>query len=219
MVLVVVGVISVGRKNSFKICPQCKAVVDGAVDVCPHCGASIEALSEDVVSDWLKYLGVDEEVDTFAKRFLIKEDKRLTQFKKRIEYIENFFERAKEIEGELGTLKAREILDRAKVALMEKRYEEVEKLLEECRERINAASTQYRVLQDTLKMTKKKIKEADEYGGDLKDANKLLQQALEAMERMEYDKAISFAIRSGLSAEKAKTKYESWRVEISDWLE
>lgn len=91
-------------------------------------------------------------------------------------------------------------------------------LSEKTRAVVDQMSIQYRVLHDTINTSEKAIKVAYDLGGNVEEAKGYLEMARVAMERLDYEQAIGFAIKSGISARKARTSYESWKAEIDDWL-
>ena len=167
----------------------------------------------------MKYLGVDEDADEFAKQHLIKEDEQIVALRNRLNALEQLIEKTRGSEEDEYVLKEAEyLLKVARQALEDKDVEHGEEVVERCVDKINECSLQYRVLQDTFKTTRKKIAEADEMAGDVTHPNKLMDMAMEMMLELKYDMAISLAIKAGLTAQKEKAKYDSWRAEIGGWL-
>ncbi len=203
----------------MRICRNCNEIITEPVDNCPRCNAPLEKGGDDAVSDFLKYLGVDEDADDFAKEYLIKEDERVVALRKRLKSLNELIGKTRGNVDDPTTLaEAEELKRRAESAMEAKDMEIAEELVEQSVDKINECSLQYRIMQDTFKATHKKISEAYEMAGDVTRANKLLDKAKELMMELKYDLAISLAIKSRIVADKEKAKYSSFHVGVNGWL-
>ncbi|MEW5936225.1 MAG: hypothetical protein AB1665_00175 [Candidatus Thermoplasmatota archaeon] len=133
-----------------------------------------------------------------------------------MEYVQHEAQRGKRLGVDLGEIE--DLLLGAKLMLDAGSYEDALRLINECGEMAGERILQYEMLMNSIRRSEKKIKDAEEYGGDVSEARTLLEAAQRALQESDYKRGISYAIRSADVAEKVRRQYDSWRVEVGTYL-
>lgn len=107
----------------------------------------------------------------------------------------------------------------AKLMLEGEGYASANELIEQCSVIVSKKLRQFNYLKNTIIKAKNQIARAYEHGGEIKEANILLEQAQNCLEDGDYETGISYALKSVNSAHDEISKYESWRVEADVWRE
>ena len=107
----------------------------------------------------------------------------------------------------------------AKLMLEGEGYASANELIEQCSAMVSKKLRQFNYLNNAIIKAKNQIARAYENGGDIEEANKLLEQAQNCLEEGNYKTGISYALKSVNSAFDEISKHESWRVEADAWKE
>ncbi|MBI5000455.1 MAG: hypothetical protein HZB92_02865 [Euryarchaeota archaeon] len=113
---------------------------------------------------------------------------------------------------------AEDLLTGAKLMLDAHSYEDAIRIATECGGIAEERILQYEMLLNSISRSQVKIRDADEHGGDTKEARSMLQKAQDALKGADYKRGITYAIRSADIADKERKKYDSWKVEVGAYL-
>ncbi|RLF48609.1 MAG: hypothetical protein DRN20_04210 [Thermoplasmata archaeon] len=197
------------------VCPQCGRIFDDNIGECPKCHVRLEVGGPEVIARWLKMLGAGEE-DEFVRKFF-EESPVVREMKEKIENLRKVIEKIESVDR-VNLSDIKESLNNALKMLSNGETERAYETVAKCADVVKEKSVQFKVLQDALKVAERKISEAYEMGGDVSEARKMVELSRKFMEMFDYEKAINYAIKGSLMAEREMAKCVSWHVEIQDWL-
>ncbi len=179
-------------------CPGCNVQLEEYDIVCPWCGAKVRD----------------------AARYLDETDSGSRELRKIVEgamaYAMTIIANGKRNGAKFPTAEA--LLARAKVALAENDCPQALEMASQCGQEAEELARQYDALLVRLGKAQRKINIASERGGNVDEALELLEQARAEMEKGEYRNAIKLSIRSAAKADRSRVMYDSWKVEVGDYL-
>lgn len=179
-------------------CPVCHGRLEAVDVICPNCGSKIRTTAE-------RYQGLDSSVRELrtiidgALAYAISEI--MTGRKKGV--IQK---------------KAEELVEEAKKALREEDFSSALAFASSGAREAEMTNKQFNAVTNAIERSMKKISLANEYGRDVSSPQELLERALEAVKEGDYKKSLRLALKSGAMADKSKSQYDAWKVEISDYL-
>lgn len=179
-------------------CPGCNTQLDSFDVVCPWCGAKVKESS----------------------RFLDETDPKAREMRTIVEgamaYALTFIANRRREGAQFH--EAETFLARAKVALADGDYPLALELASRSGQEAEDVARQFDALIVRMGRAERKIKVANERGGDVEEALDLLDQARNEMKKGEYRKAIKLAMRSAAKADRSRVMYDAWKVEVQDYL-